>query len=204
MNRKLNITVLLYNNFELLDVFGPLEIFGLLQDKFIINLVSQSGWPTKSFQGPASVVNYSFSDEIQTDVLFIPGGQGARKEIQNSILIDWIARYSLKTRYIFSVCTGSALLAKAGVLDGRKATTNKIAFDWVSQSSNLVQWEKKSRWVVDSHVWTSSGVTAGIDMSFAFTEMLYGYNLAIEIANKIEYLWNNDSLNDPFYLEEDM
>ena len=82
----------------------------------------------------------------------MPGGAGTRKEVFNSNLLNWIKKISASTELVLSVCTGSALLAKSGILDNHRATSNKLAFDWVMEQSTKVDWVKKARWVEDSNI----------------------------------------------------
>jgi len=164
---KRTIGVVLFPGFELLDVFGPLEMFGSAGGHFDIRLVSEDGQNVASRQGPASVVEQAFGDAVRYDILLVPGGQGTRREVNNKTLLSWLKEQAERADYVASVCTGSALLAKAGVLDGVCATTNKMAFDWVTSQRSAVIWEKQARWVEDGKFFTSSGASAGIDMSLA-------------------------------------
>ena len=97
-----------------------------------------------------------------------------------------------------TVCTGTALLARTGLLDGKNATSNKRAFEWVMGQGPEVIWIKKARWVVDGKYYTASGVSAGIDMTLGFLKDQYGQIFAEDIAFKIEYTWHQDKDNDPF------
>ena len=98
-----------------------------------------------------------------------------------------------------SVCTGSAILAKAGVLDGRKATSNKQFFEFARIQSDKVTWVEEARWVEDGPVATSSGVSAGTDMALGIIARLYGAERAQQIANLTEYEWQTDPTRDPFH-----
>jgi transcriptional regulator GlxA family with amidase domain len=89
-------------------------------------------------------------------------------------------------------------LAKAGLLDNRKATSNKEAFDWVREQGKRVNWIQKARWVDDKNIITSSGVAAGMDMSLHVIAKLYGMKTSENLAKEMEYIWNKDSNNDPF------
>lgn len=100
--------------------------------------------------------------------------------------------------FCLSVCTGSALLAKCGALEGRKATSNKEAMSWVKSVNETVDWVEKARWVVDGTYYTSSGVSAGMDMTLGFISDQFGRNRAEEIAALIEYVRNDDSTDDRF------
>jgi transcriptional regulator GlxA family with amidase domain len=97
-----------------------------------------------------------------------------------------------------SVCSGSALLAKAGLLDGRRATSNKQYFQIAQSAGPKVEWIRKARWVDDGNRVTSSGVSAGIDMALHVIERLYGTKTAENMAKLTEYQWHRDADNDPF------
>jgi transcriptional regulator GlxA family with amidase domain len=198
MNSVRSIGVILFPQFELLDVFGPLEMFGAAPDKFSIHMVAEKSGYVASRQGPKSVVELDFGDDCQFDILLVPGGPGTRAEVNNAVLLQWLREQSEKADYVASVCTGSALLAKAGVLNGFHATTNKRAFEWATAQSDQVTWVKEARWVEDRNVFTSSGVSAGMDMSLALISKLLGPEVANEISNWTEYEWHRDAGWDPF------
>jgi transcriptional regulator GlxA family with amidase domain len=130
--------------------------------------------------------------------LLIPGGAGVRYELNNPELLDAIKRLSKDAEFILSLCTGSALLAKAGILDEKEATTNKRLYNWVTQQGARVKWIKKARWVKNGNIYTSSGVSAGIDMSLGFIADNFGIETAEGIARTIEYVWNKNSEEDIF------
>lgn len=130
-------------------------------------------------------------------MLIIPGGLGTRSPLINAT-IKYIADTYPNVQYLITVCTGSALAARAGVLDGRRATTNKASW-----SANVVygpktKWIPRARWVVDGNIWTSSGISAGIDVTLAFIERLYGKENATYVANMMEYDRHEDAAWDPF------
>ena len=192
------IGALVFPDFELLDVFGPLEMFGMLTDEFDIRMIAQSNGTVKSAQGPVSVVDMPISTAVHFDLLLIPGGAGTRREILNDELLHWLNTASTAAELTLSVCTGSALLARAGILDGKRATTNKRAFEWVRSQGPAVKWVEKARWVEDGNVFTSSGVSAGMDMSLAVISRLLSRNIAEQVAHMSEYVWNDDADDDPF------
>ena len=198
MRSKRTVGVVLFEGFELLDVFGPLEMFGLVADHFEIRLISESGGVVASRQGPKSICDDSFQSAPAIDVLLVPGGIGTRREVNNPELLEWLKERSQLAELVASVCTGSALLAKAGVLDGVRATTNKMAFCWAASQSEKVQWQKQARWVEDGKVFSSSGVSAGIDMALAVIAKLVSQQAAEEAANFAEYSWQRDADCDPF------
>lgn len=195
---KRTVGVLLFSGFETLDVFGPLEMFGRLADYFEIIMIAQERGLIRSSQGQSVLCDNDFSTDIKLDILLIPGGMGTRREVNNQLLLDWIVLKSHSAELVLSVCTGAALLAKAGVLDGHRATTNKIAFDWVTTQSNSVEWVKSARWVEDGNKITSSGVSAGIDMSLYVIARLCGVEVRDRIAKETEYIMHSDANDDPF------
>ena len=198
MASKRTLGVVLFDGFELLDVFGPLEMFGLAADHFEIRLISESGGVVSSRQGPKSVCDDSFNTAPAIDVLLVPGGIGTRREVNNPVLLDWLKERLAAGRAGASVCTGSALLAKAGVLDGLRATSNKLAFAWASSQSEKVQWQQQSRWVEDGKVFSSSGVSAEIDMALAVIAKLVSQQAAEDATTFAEYSWQRDANCDPF------
>ena len=198
MTCQRTIGVVLFEGFELLDVFGPLEMFGLAAEHFEIRLISETGGVVASRQGPKSVCDDSFQSAPAIDVLLVPGGIGTRREVNNPVLLNWLKERSQQAELVASVCTGSALLAKAGVLDGLRATSNKQAFAWAVSQSEKVHWHQQARWVEDGKVFSSSGVSAGIDMALAVIAKLVSQQAAEDAANFAEYSWQRDAKYDPF------
>lgn len=192
------IAALIFPGFELLDVFGPMEMFGLLQDKFDLTLVAEETGAVMSNQKLAAQATRSTGDGMDYDILFVPGGAGTRREVENAHLLQWIARVSENADFTLSVCTGSALLARAGVLDGRRATTNKAAFDWVARQGPNTDWVRQARWVEDGPFFTSSGVSAGMDMTLGAIAAMHGFEMAETVAKWCEYSWHRDKDRDPF------
>lgn len=191
------IGIVLFEGFETLDVFGPVQMLGHLPHHRLA-AISETGDPVTSLQGLSTIAHHSFADAPQFDVLLVPGGEGTRREIGNPVLLNFLIRQAGAAGWITSVCTGAALLAKAGLLDGRRATTNKAAFAWVVSQSDKVAWQSQARWVVDGNVMTSSGVSAGTDMALALVEELYGRAIAEQTARRAEYVWNESADDDPF------
>lgn len=188
----------LFDQFELLDVFGPAEMFGLPKSRFQLQMIGPNAGPISSAQGPRVMADRAFRDVTKLDLVVVPGGVGTRHEVGNEDLLSWLGEISADAEYVTSVCTGSAVLARAGILDGRRATTNKLAFEWVASQGPKVKWVKKARWVEDERFWTASGVSAGIDMALALIERLHGLELAQMVTNGTEYDRHTDSGWDPF------
>jgi transcriptional regulator GlxA family with amidase domain len=198
MTQRKSVGVVLFEEFELLDVFGPLEMLGLLPEHFELLLVAEKGDIVASTQGPRSVLDYRFDNSPPFDILLLPGGRGTRREVDNPVMMGWLRAQAQSAGYICSVCTGSALLARAGLLDGQRATTNKAAFEWVASQGERVDWQKQARWVEDGRYFTSSGVSAGMDMSLALIARVLDPQTAQQVATWAEYEWHRDPARDPF------
>lgn len=194
----MKVAVLLFDNFETLDVFGPVEIFGRLTEEYQVSFYSLSGGLIENTHG-VSILKKTLADiQNGVDIFLIPGGYGTRVEVNRVLLIDKIREISALSKYVLTVCTGIALLAKTGLLDGRKATTNKRAFDWVATQGLNVNWVRRARWVVDDKYYTSSGVSAGMDMTLGFLQDMHGIGFARNVAHTIEYTWQENKDEDDF------
>lgn len=192
------IAALIFPEFELLDLYGPLQMFGMLEKQFQIKLIAETPGPIASKQGPRAEVDTVISDNQAFDILLIPGGPGTRTQVKNNQLLSWLRLTAKNSNLVLCVCTGSALLAKAGCLDGKRATSNKAAFRWVQSQGPHVLWQKQARWVEDGQYITSSGVSAGMDMSLAVIEKMHGKQKAQTVAGWAEYNWHQDPQWDPF------
>jgi transcriptional regulator GlxA family with amidase domain len=201
MASQKTVGVLLFEGFELLDVFGPLEAWGMhaeIANGCTIVTAAEAAGAVNSAQGPRAIADYSLADCPRIDVMLVPGGIGTRREVNNAPLLEWLRRRAAEAEIVTSVCTGAALLARAGLLDGRRATSNKLSFKWATEQGPAVEWVKQARWVEDGKFATSSGVAAGIDMTLALVARLAGAETAERIAIRMEYEWHRDPSWDPF------
>ena len=189
---------LLFDDFETLDVFGPAEILGRLKEFYQLHFYSFTGGLIKNGHGVIIQTERLETIIDGIDIFLIPGGYGTRLEVNNVALIDMLRVISSNSKYVLTVCTGTALLAKTGLLDGRKATSNKRAFDWVVSTGEKVNWIRRARWVVDDKYYTSSGVSAGMDMTLGLLNDLHGNKFAQDVASQIEFTWQEDKDYDPF------
>ncbi|GEO12267.1 DJ-1/PfpI family protein [Segetibacter aerophilus] len=195
----MNVTFLLFQDFETLDVFGPVEIFGRLKHQYKILFCSLFGGRINNEHGVAIETKKIDDVKNKIEILIIPGGHGTRKEVTNMQLIDKIKEVVGLSKFVMTVCTGSGLLAKTGMLDGRVATSNKKAFDWAAAQGENVKWIRKARWTKDEKFYTSAGVSAGIDMSLGFLSDIHGIDFARKVAFEIEYNWTENMNDDNFY-----
>lgn len=200
------VTVLLYDDFEVLDVFGPVELFAHVPGWSVQYAGPTTRDTVRSAQGAEVTSDVSYSDLRDrvggTDIVLVPGGPGSRTLISDAGFLSDVATICRRASVVTSVCTGSAVLAAAGVLDGRRATSNKKAWAWITSQREQVDWVPQARWVVDHAsgrpVWTSSGVAAGMDMAHALVAVLAGATIADEIADNIELEVHRDPAWDPF------
>jgi transcriptional regulator GlxA family with amidase domain len=173
-------------------------MFGMLEGRAKILMLAETPGPVRSNQGPCCVADTPLAGDHELDVLLVPGGIGTRREILNQPFLAELGRQAAKARFVASVCTGSILLASAGCLDGKRATSNKRVFKMVASRWPSVSWVAEARWVEDGKFFTSSGVSAGMDMALALIARLFDWDTAIEVANRAEYEWHQDKDWDPF------
>lgn len=195
---KWNVGILVFDGVEILDFAGPFEVFSRTRlvpgaasrrseesAPFAVFTVAKSRTPISTTGGLTVTPHYGFADAPKIDLLVVPGGQGTRPLLDDPATLDWIRRAASGARQVASVCTGSLLLARAGLLAGRRATTHWGALDLLA-TLGAGQVERESR-VVDDGVITSAGVASGIDMAFYIVERLCGAEVADETAHYIEY-----------------
>ncbi|MDR8525694.1 DJ-1/PfpI family protein [Shewanella fidelis] len=193
---KYRILALVFDDYETLDLHGPVEMLGHMPNTEI-KLVAATEI-VRSYQGPRVVADCLTTNTYDCDLLLIPGGMGTRTLINDLPLRQWLIEQVGRSQNVFTVCTGTALLAMTSVLNGRKATTNKMAFQWVTSLNANPQWQAKARWVFDGKFLTSSGVSAGTDAALFWVKHLHGAAEAQRIQTLTEYDWNADPLNDPY------
>lgn len=185
MNNKLTVNAFLFDDFTSLDLFAPIELLSRLDNvKFVY--LSLGGKEIKSAQGCVIKTN-DFSAFVKDSILLIPGGLGTRALVDDEVIINSLQNLAQKSSFVLCVCTGSALLAKTSHLNGKKATSNQKAFEWVKSQNSSVLWQENVRFVKDGNIYTSAGVSAGLDMTLEFIKDNYNLNKAKEIAQIIEY-----------------
>lgn len=187
-----------FPGFETLDYFGPIEMLGGYGEETEIITVAQGSDPVPSCHGQKIVIDRTISEGSDYDLLLIPGGDAALEAAKDEDLLQWLRAVSSKAELVMTVCTGSILLGMAGVLDGHRATTNKMDFTSTVHLAPKVDWVKEARWVEDGKFFTSSGVSAGMDMALAAMAHLFGPEMADRLALGSEYEWQKDASRDPF------
>ncbi len=180
----MEIAIPIYDGFTALDAIGPYSVLHLIPGAEVRWLGEKSG-PTKDETATCEIVADAVWEECrEPEILVVPGGSGNRHLIGDERLSEWLRGIHENTQYTTSVCTGSLLLAGAGILDGLEATTHWLAMDTLEENGA----KPTSRRVVEQgKVITSAGVSSGIDMSLRLTELLYGPELAQTLQLAIEY-----------------
>jgi transcriptional regulator GlxA family with amidase domain len=197
-DRRRVVGALLFPEFELLDVFGPLEMLGVLETHFEVVTLAETDGLVASAQGPRSAVDRTFAEPGHIDVLLLPGGWGTRQQAANPVLLRFLRELYPRLEILASICTGSGVLAASGLLNGRRATSNKLNFAWAQSQGPDVVWVPEARWVEDGNIFTASGVTAGMDMALALIARLVDQATAEAVARGTEYEWHQDAAWDPF------
>ncbi|KAH8594537.1 class I glutamine amidotransferase-like protein [Bisporella sp. PMI_857] len=208
---RLNIGFVLFPGFELLDVTGPLDALNLLSFNHTLNLSliastleplnNKVRMPTSanSSFGVSIVPTHTFATAPELDVLMIPGGAGTRAPVSElQEIFDFVRVRYPTLKYLITVCTGAGIAARAGVLDGRYATTNKRAWAQTTALGPNVNWVAVARWVEDGNIITTSGVSAGIDGTFGWIRKVYGEEVAEVVSQWMEYTRATDWRDDPF------
>lgn len=192
------LAALVFPGFQTLDFFGPMEMLGDPKYEIEITTVAQKSAPVTSRHGQRIVPDITIAERSTYDLLLIPGGDAALEECTNAEMLRWIREVSGSAERVMAVCTGTIVLGMTGLLDERRATTNKQDFTATIHNASKVDWVKEARWVEDGKFFTSSGVSAGMDMALAALADLFGEEKAEETAVGTEYSWHRDPHHDPF------
>lgn len=202
-----NVAVLIFDDVEVLDFAGPFEVFSITgkregSNPFNVYTVAEKS-PISARNGLSVNPHYLLKNCPQPDILIVPGGGGyhadgtpfgTRKEIDNQLLLAWIAQCGEQTELLLSVCTGALLLAKIGVLEGKVATTHQGAIAQLSEMLSPAQVHPEARIADNGNIVLSGGISAGIDMSLYVVAKLLGLAQAKETATYMEYDWRNEAL----------
>ncbi|KAJ6500174.1 class I glutamine amidotransferase-like protein [Mycena vitilis] len=204
MTQTLRVAVCLFPGVTSTDYQGPVELLGILSGKnrqraervsknlpdlFIeFTYLGPTLDPIEPTAGPLLLPTLAYDDaKEQFDIVLVPGGPDVNPPISCP---DFIKRQAPGAKYILSVCTGSLILARTGLLNGKRATTNKSAFRSVQEKTKdlPIAWVPKARWVAteDKKIWTGSGISAGMDLAGGFLDHLVGKELGLAMRSFIE------------------
>lgn len=180
----MNIAIVLYDRFTALDAIGPYEVLSRLPGAAVTFVAEQAG-PVRTDNGMLSVnAELALQDTGDVDVVLVPGGPGEVAARAGGPVREWLRVRDATSTWTTSVCTGSLILAAAGLLDGRRATTHWLAFDVLEQLGAIPVHE---RVVFDGKLVSAAGVSAGIDMALALAARVAGDTVAQAIQLSIEY-----------------
>ncbi len=182
------VAILVFDEVEELDFVGPLEVFGvtnrLKPDAMPAFTIGASGEEIRGVNGLTVKPLHSFQTTPGFDILVVPGGRGARREMANPETLAFVKRAAHSCELVASVCTGSLILAAAGLLDGKRATTHWAALDELRQFPGVHV--DHQRFIRQGSIVTSSGISAGIDMALHLVEEIQG-SISREVAHRTEY-----------------
>jgi transcriptional regulator GlxA family with amidase domain len=207
MNQARNVAILIFNQIEVLDFAGPFEVFSVTgrrdgSDPFNVYTVAETTEPVLARNHLSVNPRYTFKDCPTPDILVVPGGGGyttegdpfgTRHEMHNVVLLDWVQHCAAHTELLLSVCTGALILAKAGLLEGRSATTHQGAIAELKEVAPQTEVLPDQRLVDNGNLILSGGISAGIDMSLYVVAKLLGQSQAIETAKYMEYDWREQA-----------
>ena len=197
----MTVGILIFDDVEVLDFAGPFEVFSRTRTvagsdsrrtddsaPFEVFTVARTRDTVTAIGGLKVLPHYSWADAPAIDILVVPGGFGTRALLHDEATLSWIRETAGRTRQVTSVCTGALLLAKAGLLQGKRATTHWAGLELLASIDPTIRVQRERR-VVHDGIFTSAGVSAGIDMSFAVVEQICGRAVALETDHYIEYPW---------------
>lgn len=191
--RERRVVMVTYPDAHILDVVGPLEV--LTGAKYFlpegpapynVQLVAAHAGPLRTTSGLGLEADMSFetamADNTPIDTLIVSGGHGTTKALKDKALLAFVEQAAARSRRIVSICTGAMILAELGLLDGRRASTHWWWCPILEQRYPQVQVERDAIFVRDGNIWTSAGVTAGMDLALALVEMDWGHDVALQVA----------------------
>ena len=195
----MNVGIFVFDEVEVLDMGGPFEVFSTASrmkarknpndaKAFEVFMIGDRMRTVRARGGFQVVPNFEFANHPHVDLLIVPGGV-VTAELERSEVIEWIKRTAAGTSLVASVCTGAFLLAKAGLVDGKRVTTHWEDVTELRAMFPRVVVEEGNRWMDEGRVVTSAGISAGIDMSLYLVERLEGKELAVRTARQMDYDW---------------
>jgi cyclohexyl-isocyanide hydratase len=187
----INIGILVFEEIEELDFVGPFEVFSFVNeiktDSVNVWLIGTDEKIIRGYNGLRFFADYTIDSCPHLDVLVVPGGQGRKIAMKNIRILNFIKDRYNDLKYLASVCTGSLIIAAAGLLKNKRATTYHTAFDELSEMGVIAE---KSKVVQDGKIITGAGVSSGIDVGLYLLSKLFDEETAQQVADKIEYIWH--------------
>lgn len=190
MKRK--VAILLFDEVEVLDFAGPFEVFAVTNElsgneAYQVFTVSATERLVRARNGLQVVAEFTWGGEPPPDVLIIPGGFGTRALLERAGLLEWVRRRAQTAELVMSVCTGSLVLAKAGLLDGLRATTHHECLELLRELAPRTEIAANERFVDNGKLLTAAGISAGIDCSLHVVARHLGSEASERTARYMEY-----------------
>lgn len=188
----MKIGMLLFDEVEILDFAGPYEVFSVTRNNkgerlFDVKTVAAKQSTIQARNGLSINPDYNFSNCPDFDMLIIPGGYGTRPLTNDPIVLNWIKEQFENVEILMTVCTGSLLLGKLGLLDKLPFCTHHMAYDEMKEIAPLAVPNKEKRFVQTGKIYSSGGISAGIDLAFHILEIMHGREIAVKTAKHMEY-----------------
>lgn len=191
-----NVAIVVFDGVEVLDFAGPFEVFSVAAAEmprspdaaFFPYTVGLTARSVEAYGGLTVTPRFALHDCPAPDILIVPGGEGTRRLLKHDGFLAWVSEQARRTEIIASVCTGALVLARAGVLAGRRATTHHGAFERLPELEPTLRLVRDERFVRDGKVWSSGGISAGIDMSLAIVEHVLKANAPV--LEEMEWMWH--------------
>ena len=192
MNKKRNIGILIFDNAEVLDFAGPFEVFSVTSElnnlePFNVFTVAEKSTPISAVNGLSLNPKYDFNNCPRIDILIIAGGSGTRKLMQNKKVLDWIDTVHQKTELTINICSGARLLGLLGLLDDKPYCTHHEVYEHMKEIVQTGMPQQQLRFVNAGKIYTSGGISAGIDLSFHIVKKLLGEKTTKQTATYMEY-----------------
>ncbi len=190
-----NVALLLFNEVEVLDFAGPFEVFAVTDELaghalFNVFTVAATPGPVRARNGLVVQPAHTFATAPAADVLIVPGGFGTRALLHDEPVLTWLRTAAASAEIVMSVCTGSIVLGRAGLLDGLRATTHYACLDLLRTHAPRATVVPSVRWTDNGKILTSAGIAAGIDCSLHLVGRLLGADTAAATARYMEYPLN--------------
>ena len=199
--KPISVGIFIFNDVEVLDFTGPFEVFfitrkqegGEKQYLYSVCLIGLTDGTITTRGGMEVRPHFSINSHPQLDRLIIPGGYGTRQLMHDESLINWLGSFNPRSTRLASVCTGSLLLASAGHLDGKSATTHWTVLDMMEETFPKVKVDRNRHVIIDEEVFTSAGISAGIDLALQMVRLDFGDLQANWTARYMEYAFDSDN-----------
>ncbi|KNF07721.1 ThiJ/PfpI domain-containing protein [Gottschalkia purinilytica] len=192
MKKTKNVGILIFDEVEVLDFCGPFEVFSVssnvsAENSFNVFTIAEKDGPIYARNNLSINPKYTIKDCPDIDILIVPGGQGARKEMHNQMIISWINNIYPNLELLLTVCTGALIVGKCGLLEGLTATTHHSALNLLKDISPNIKVVSDERYVDNGKIILSGGISAGIDMSLYVVDKLLGKEAVSKTIDVMEY-----------------